>query len=189
MGRPSLRAKLSGVEPRHAARRASRSFYRFGTQNEHKTRQGKQHDHLELHHRRVHESDTRAHSYCATHRDQIRKGFTPGEAPARYVDADTVRPLLLELKGKHSMADLGRMLGCTPRTVARAAQSDTVKISRTLAEGIRLVSGEHFEPVEPIHRDKTGISGPETAEYANTPEGLAFIAECRHPKARKAMAA
>ncbi|TSI11297.1 hypothetical protein [Brevibacterium aurantiacum] len=134
-------------------------------------------------------NQTHGRTHCATHRDQIRKGFTPGEAPDRYVDAGTVRPLLLDLKGKHSMADLGRMLGCTPRTVARAAQPDTVKISRTLAEGIRFVSGEHFEPVEPIHRDKTGISGPETAEYANTPEGMAFIAECRRPKARKAMAA
>lgn len=137
-------------------------------------------------------NQTHGRTHCGTHRDQKRKGFTPGQAPSRYVAAGTIRPLLLDLKGKHSLIELGRMLRCSPRTLARAAQSDTVKITRTLAEGIRFVSGEHFEPVEPvepIHRDKTGISGPETAEYANTPEGLAFIAECRRPKARKAMAA
>ncbi|WP_240373118.1 hypothetical protein [Brevibacterium zhoupengii] len=134
-------------------------------------------------------NQTHGRTYCGTHRDQKSKGFTPGQAPSRYVAAGTIRPLLLDLKGKHSMADLGRMLRCSPRALARAAQSDTVKISRTLAEGIRFAAGEHFEPVEPIHRDKTGISGPETAEYANTPAGVAFITECRRPKARKAMAA
>lgn len=134
-------------------------------------------------------NQTHGRTHCATHRDQIRKGFTPGEAPDRYVDAGTVRPLLVKLREKHTVANLGRMIGCSPRTLSSALLPNPRRMERRLADAIRFASGEHFEPVEPIHRDKTGISGPETAEYAKTPEGLAFIAECRHPKARKAMAA
>lgn len=134
-------------------------------------------------------NNTHGRTYCGTHRDQKRKGFTPGKAPTRYVDADTVRPLIVKLREKHTVADLGRLLGCSPRTLSSALLPNPRRMERRLAEAIRFASGEHFEPVEPIHRDKTRISGPETAEYANTPEGLAFVAECRHPKARKAMAA
>lgn len=134
-------------------------------------------------------NQTHGRTHCATHRDQIRKGFTPGEAPDRYVDAGTVRPLLVKLREKHTVANLGRMLGCSPRTLSSVLLPNPRRMERRLADAIRFASGEHFEPVEPIHRDKTGISGPETAEYANTPEGMAFIAECRRPKAMKAMAA
>lgn len=130
-------------------------------------------------------NNTHGRTYCGTHRDQKRKGFTPGQAPSRYVAAGTIRPLLLDLKGNHNMAELGRMLRCSPRTLTRALQSDTVTITRTLADNIRFASGEHFEPVEPIYRDKTGISGPEAAEYAKTPEGQAFIARCRGARKRR----
>lgn len=134
-------------------------------------------------------NQTHGRTYCGTHRDQKRKGFTPGKAPDRYVDAATVRPLLIKLREKHTVADLGRLLGCSPRTLSSALLPNPRRMERRLAEAIRFASGEHFEPVEHIRQDKTGISGPDAAEYANTPAGLAFIAECRRPKTRKAMAA
>ena len=53
---------------------------------------------------------------------------------------------MLDLKGKHSMAELGRMLRCSPRTLARAVQSDTVTINRTLADNIRFIPVNILSP-------------------------------------------
>ena len=135
-------------------------------------------------------NQTHGRTHCATHRDQIRKGFTPGEAPDRYVDAGTVRPLLVKLREKHTVANLGRMIGCSPSRLScrhccptRAAwNADSPMPSALLPVSTSSLSNRSIET-------RRGISGPETAEYAKTPEGLAFIAECRRPKARKAMAA
>ena len=190
---------------------------------------------------------THGRTYCGNHRDQIRKGFTPGEAPDRYVDAGTVVLLssretrghlvwivLLALfqprawtvrchrllpvstsslhhsngdfvgrrvaftssthttlasslisKAKHSMLQLGRLLGVSARTVARAAAPANVKIERTLAEAIRFIAGEDFAPVASIEP----VTGADVAAFALTDSGREFIARCRRPKIRKVVAA
>lgn len=125
--------------------------------------------------------NTHGRSYCGKHRDHIKRGYMPNEAPTRLVDSHDTRDLLIELKTKHSMLNLGRLLGVSDRTVARAAAPANVKIERTLAESIRFLAEEHFAPdasVEPI-------SWPEVAAYALTERGKAFVAKCRKsPKYR-----
>ena len=118
----------------------------------------------------MHEQHPRPHLLRNSPRPETQR-LHPRASTQPLRRSGTIRPLLLELKSKHTMADLGRMLRCSPRTLTSGQCSRTRDDQRTLADNIRFASGEHFEPVEPIYRDKTGISGPETAEYAKTPEG------------------
>lgn len=129
--------------------------------------------------------NTHGRSYCGKHRDQIAKGYLPNQAPSRLVDSHDTRDLLIELKKKHSMLQLGRLLGVSARTVAKAAAPANVKIERTLAEAIRFIAGEDFAPVATIEP----VTGVDVAAFALTDSGREFIAKCRRPKARKAMAA
>ncbi|AZL13812.1 hypothetical protein CXR25_14020 [Brevibacterium aurantiacum] len=127
---------------------------------------------------------THGRSYCGKHRDQIAKGYMPNQAPSRLVDSHDTRDLLLELKTKHSMMKLGRLLGVSSRTVARAAAPANVKIERTLAESIRFIAGEVFEPAASIEP----VTGADVAAFALTDVGREFIVKCRRPVARKVAA-
>lgn len=129
--------------------------------------------------------NTHGRSYCGKHRDQIAKGYMPNHAPDRLVDSHTVRDMLIELKTKHSMMQLGRLLGVSPRTVARAAAPANVKIERTLAETIRFVAGEVFEPVVSIEP----VSGADVAAFALTDAGREFVAKCWAPRKYRVVAA
>lgn len=122
--------------------------------------------------------NTHGRSYCAKHLDHIRRGYMRNEAPSRLVDSHDTRDLLVELKKKHSMLQLGRLLGVSGRTVARAAAPANVKIERTLAESIRFIAGEDFAPIASIEP----ITWPEVAAYALTERGKAFVAKCRGPR-------
>lgn len=125
--------------------------------------------------------NTHGRSYCGRHRDQIAKGYLPDQAPSRLVDSHDTRDLLIELKKKHSMLQLGRLLGVSDRTVARAAAPANVKIERTLAESIRFLAGEDFAPAVSIEP----ITWSEVAAYALTEQGETFISKCRRaPKYR-----
>ncbi|MDN5604749.1 MAG: hypothetical protein L0G59_04940 [Kocuria sp.] len=123
--------------------------------------------------------------YCPKHRSQKQRGHTPGQAPDRLVDSHDTRDLLIELKAKHSMTQLGRLLGVSSRTVARAAAPANVKIERTLAESIRFIAGEVFEPVASIEP----VSGADVAAFALTDEGREFIAKCWAPRKYREVAA
>lgn len=122
--------------------------------------------------------NTHGRSYCGKHRDQIAKGYMPNQAPSRLVDSHDTRDLLIELKTKHSMLRLGRLLGVSDRTVARAAAPANVKIERTLAESIRFLAGEDFAPAVSIEP----ITWSEVAAYALTERGKAFVSKCRGPR-------
>lgn len=126
--------------------------------------------------------NTHGRSYCGKHRDQIAKGYMPNQAPSRLVDSHDTRDLLVKLKTKHSMLQLGRLLGVSDRTVARAAAPANVKIERTLAESIRFLAGEDFAPAVSIEP----ITWPEVAAYALTERGKAFVAKCRGPRKYRA---
>ena len=79
------------------------------------------------------------------------------------------------------MLQLGRLLGVSDRTVARAAAPANVKIERTLAESIRFLAGEDFAPAVSIEP----ITWSEVAAHALTEQGKTFIAKCRRaPKYR-----
>lgn len=82
------------------------------------------------------------------------------------------------------MLQLGRLLGVSARTVARAAAPANVKIERTLAEAIRFIAGEDFAPVASIEP----VTGADVAAFALTDSGREFIAKCRRPVARKVAA-
>lgn len=126
--------------------------------------------------------NTHGRSYCGKHRDQIAKGYMPNQAPSRLVDSHDTRDLLVKLKTKHSMLQLGRLLGVSDRTVARAAAPTNVKTERNLADQIRFIAGEDFAPVASIEP----VTWPEVAAYALTERGKAFVAKCRGPRKYRA---
>lgn len=100
----------------------------------------------------------------------------------RYVPIAPYRATLAELSAKHSQAELARRLGVTTRTLWRALNSESVKISRTFAEAILFEAGMGPEPEPVPERAEDPITRAEVAEYASTPEGQEYIERCRAPR-------
>ena len=155
----------------------------IGSSSEHKTRQGKQHDH----HRLPRQRDTRTTPAAAPTAELTATRNAKASPPARRPAVTSHQaPSVHCCSTSRAITAWPSWAECcnvSPRTLTRAVQSDTVTITRTLADNIRFASGEHSEPVEPdLIGTRREISGAEAAEYAKTPEGQAFIARCRGPR-------
>lgn len=98
----------------------------------------------------------------------------------RTVTVDSVRVHLNTLKARHSVAGIALAIGLTPRSVHRLFSS-TGFIYRGTAERIIAAAQGPVEEETPEAVDPMPALISD-AEYALTPEGHAFVTNCRLPR-------
>lgn len=113
-----------------------------------------------------------AKGYCHAHRQQERKGITPGSKPLRneYIPVAPFLPTINALLNEYEAKELARLLDVPYRTLFRYRAGDTKKIHPTLADKITQLA---FNPT------LTDDEGKLAAEWAQTPEGQQFVNMCR----------
>lgn len=98
----------------------------------------------------------------------------------RSISAESLRVHLNVLKERHSVAGIALAIGLTPRSVHRLFTT-TAFVHRSTAE--RIIAAAQG----PVKEEQPEVLAPvpelmSDAEYAKTPEGHAFVTNCRLPR-------